>query len=650
MEKQLDLITMGRVSVDLYGDQIGGHLEDMRSFSKYVGGCPANVAIGSSRLGLKVAFLSRVGDEQFGRYIRQHMQKNGVDTSYLKTDKDRLTALAILGIKDDEIFPLLFYRDNCADMAICEDDIDESFIASSKALMLSGTHFSKSNTDKAQRLAIKYAKAHGTKVVFDIDYRPVLWGVTSLGDGETRFKADETITKHLQSILPDCDLIVGTDEEFAIAAGNSNPEDMLASLRAVRQHTDAVLVLKRGEKGCTVYDKEIPDHLDKGHNGTPLKIKVFNVLGAGDAFMSGFLRAWIKGEDYPTCCSWGNASGAIVVTRHGCSPAIPDFNELMTIIKGTAGGKPVGLTPDDNITIKRMHYGALRERHYDQLKILAFDHRAQMKELCDKAGCDASKIPALKALIVDAVLSNSPDTKNLGVLVDGRTSMGQNALWKATGTGLWVGRPVEEPLSNPLAFEHGEDLALDLSTWPAEQCIKVLVPWSPDDPQERKLENGRRLKQLYNAAKHNQLELLIEVIPPDEQWKHNESTVWRAIEEIQQLDIFGDWWKLPPLQDSQSWNKCAEVIKAYDPVSQGILILGFGADEQTIIQSFRSAKAEPFVKGFAIGRNIWSEPSFRWLKGDISDDQFKDQIWQNYQRFCTAWLDEVSHTSRDAYA
>lgn len=637
MEKKLDLITMGRVSVDLYGDQIGGHLEDMRSFSKYVGGCPANIAIGSSRLGLKVAFLSRVGDEQFGRYIRQHMQINGVDTSYLKVDKDRLTALAILGIKDDETFPLLFYRDNCADMAICEGDIDESFIASSRALMVSGTHFSKDSTDKAQRLAIKYAKAHGTKVVFDIDYRPVLWGVTSLGDGETRFKADETITKHLQSILPDCDLIVGTDEEFAIAAGNPDPSDMLASLRVVRQHTDAVLVLKRGEKGCTVYDGAIPDHLDKGHSGKPLKIKVFNVLGAGDAFMSGFLRGWIKDEDYRTCCTWGNASGAIVVTRHGCSPAIPSFDELMMITSGEAGGKDIGLTPDDNITVKRMHYGALRVSHYDCLKILAFDHRAQMEELCAKAGAGMDRISALKELMVDAVLSNASDKEHLGVLIDGRPSMGQQALWKATGSGLWVGRPVEEPLSNPLAFEYGDDLALDLSTWPSAQCIKVLVPWSPSDLEDKKQENARRLKQLYHAAKHHQLELLIEVIPPNGQWKDDESSVWCAMEEIQQLDIFGDWWKLPPLQNPQSWSKCAEVIKKYDPVSQGILILGFGADEETVIQSFRSAKAEPFVKGFAIGRNIWSEPGLRWLKGDISDDALKDQIWQNYQRFCTSW-------------
>ncbi|MFV0322482.1 MAG: 5-dehydro-2-deoxygluconokinase [Alphaproteobacteria bacterium] len=637
MAKTLDLITMGRASVDVYGDQIGGRLQDMRSFSKYVGGCPANIAIGTSRLGLKTAFLSRVGDEQFGEYIIEHMIKNGVDVSHLNKDAERLTALAILGIKDDETFPLLFYRDNCADMAIDESDIDADFIASAKALMVSGTHFSKPNTDAAQRLALKYAKKHDTKVVFDIDYRPVLWGVAALGDGETRFLADPKITAHLQSILPYCDLIIGTDEEFAIAAGTDSPDDELASLREVRKHTDAALVLKRGALGCTVYEGAIPDNLDDGHMGKPLKIKVFNVLGAGDAFMSGFLRGWLKGEDYETCCTWANASGAIVVTRHGCSPAIPCFEELMAAIDGKIGGEAIGLTPDDNVIFKRLHYKTSRFHNWDNVEVLAFDHRSQMADLCKEANVSEDKIPALKQLILEAVLEGHDDPKSTGVLIDGRPNMGEHALWNATGRGIWVGRPVELPGARPLEFEAGDDIALDLHNWPEDQCIKVLVPWSPNDDAAIKQANGKKLKHLYNAAKANNLDILIEVIPPNCEWKEDESTVWRAIEEIQALDIFGDWWKLPPLLKSESWVECRKAIQSRDPVSQGMMVLGFGVDKQTLFQSFNAASGEPFVKGFAVGRTIWSAPSLAWLKGEISDVQFKQEINQNYQEFCQAW-------------
>ena len=129
-EGALDVITIGRSSVDLYGQQIGSRLEDVSTFAKSVGGCPANIAIGSARLGLRSALLTRVGNEQMGRFIRAQMVREGVATDGIVTDPARLTALAILSVQNDKSFPLLFYRENCADMALCEDDIDPAFIAS----------------------------------------------------------------------------------------------------------------------------------------------------------------------------------------------------------------------------------------------------------------------------------------------------------------------------------------------------------------------------------------------------------------------------------------------------------------------------------------------------------------------------------------
>jgi len=139
MSRPLDVICMGRAAVDLYGEQTGGRLEDMLTFTKYMGGSPANTAVGMARLGLKPAMLTRVGDEHNGRFVRETLQAEGVDVSHVSTDPKRLTALVFLGIQDRDTFPLIFYRDNCADMAISEDDFDASFVASSKALLLSGT-------------------------------------------------------------------------------------------------------------------------------------------------------------------------------------------------------------------------------------------------------------------------------------------------------------------------------------------------------------------------------------------------------------------------------------------------------------------------------------------------------------------------------
>ena len=142
MTKPLDVITIGRSSVDLYGAQVGGRLEDMASFNKYIGGSPTNMAAGTARLGLKSALITRVGDEHMGRFIREQLAREGVDTRGIVTDRERLTALVILGIRDQEQFPLIFYRDNCADMALCEDDIDEGFVTQARSVVATGTHLS----------------------------------------------------------------------------------------------------------------------------------------------------------------------------------------------------------------------------------------------------------------------------------------------------------------------------------------------------------------------------------------------------------------------------------------------------------------------------------------------------------------------------
>ncbi|MEJ2419164.1 MAG: PfkB family carbohydrate kinase [Exilibacterium sp.] len=170
--KALDLICMGRVAVDLYGQQVGSRLEDMGSFAKYLGGSSGNVAFGAARQGLKSSMLARVGNEHMGRFVREKLQRVGVDTSHLITDPERLTALVILGIKDTDTFPLIFYRENCADMAIQAEDINEDYIASARALAITGTHLSHPRTRNAVLQALQYAGNHQLRRVLDIDYRP----------------------------------------------------------------------------------------------------------------------------------------------------------------------------------------------------------------------------------------------------------------------------------------------------------------------------------------------------------------------------------------------------------------------------------------------------------------------------------------------
>ena len=239
----------------------------MASFAKSVGGCPANIAIGAARLGLKSAIITGVGDEQLGRFLQEQFRREGVALGGVRVDKERLTALAILSVENDRTFPLLFYRENCADMALGEADIDAAFVSSAAAIVVTGTHFSRENTAAAQRKAMRIARAAGRRVAFDIDYRPNLWGVAGHAAGEQRYIRSDRVSEHLQSVLPDCDLIVGTEEEVHIAAGE---EDTLAALRRIRSLSQATIVLKRGPMGCVVF----PDAIPRAHRGRHRRARV----------------------------------------------------------------------------------------------------------------------------------------------------------------------------------------------------------------------------------------------------------------------------------------------------------------------------------------------------------------------------------------
>ena len=246
--RRFDLACLGRLAVDLYAQQVGARLEDVTSFAKYLGGSSANIAFGVARLGLRAAMISRVGNEQMGRFLTETLQREGCDTSQVQVDPQRLTALVLLGLKDRDTFPLIFYRENCADMAVDAALIDEKFIADCRALLITGTHLSTPTVRAASSAALSHAKKHGVVRVLDIDYRPVLWGLTSRGDGETRFVADAKVTAQLQEMLPHFELLVGTEEEFLIAGGV--PDSLIASLKKVREVSAAAFVVKLGAKGC----------------------------------------------------------------------------------------------------------------------------------------------------------------------------------------------------------------------------------------------------------------------------------------------------------------------------------------------------------------------------------------------------------------
>jgi 5-dehydro-2-deoxygluconokinase len=626
-DRKLDVICLGRSSVDLYGDQVGGPLEDMQSFSKYIGGCATNIAVGTSRLGLKSSLITRVGDEQMGRFIRQTLIEEGVDVSHVSTDDERLTALVILGIRDLETFPHIFYRENCADMAIRAEHISKDYIASSKAVVLTGTHFSKPGVEEASRTVIKYAKQAGTKIVLDIDYRPVLWGLTSHGDGENRFVESAAATKHVQSIVVDCDLIVGTEEEIHVAGGST---DTIEAVKAIRALSSAAIVVKRGPMGCVVFPDAIPDSLDAGIWVKGKEIEVYNTLGAGDGFMSGFLRGWIRDEPWQTCCTFGNASGAIVVSRHACSPEIPSWEELQDFLKN---GSPTKRLRED-VRLNHIHRVTNRSHDWPEVCAIAFDHRSQFEQLAEQSGKGAAEISEFKRIIASAGLEAVSDGDNPGVLIDDK--YGFDALAQITGGNWWTARPVELPGSFPLAFEAGDNIATTLRDWPRTHIAKCLVQYHPDDDAIIKSEQIEKVSRLYDACVATGHDMLLEVIPPSEKGDVDDAVI-RAMDDFYSHDIKPDWWKLPPARSIRNWQAIEKCIAEHDPYCRGVVMLGLNAPMDQLIADFSLGAASPVCKGFAVGRTLFQDAANAWFAGDINDSEARAQISENYQNLLKAW-------------
>ncbi|MEH6774456.1 MAG: 5-dehydro-2-deoxygluconokinase [Cereibacter changlensis] len=623
--KTLDVITIGRSSVDLYGAQVGGRLEDMGSFQKYIGGSPTNMAAGTARLGLKSALITRVGDEHMGRFIREELAREGVDVRGVATDPERLTALVLLGIRDETQFPLIFYRENCADMALCEEDIDPAFIGEARAVVATGTHLSHPRTEAAVLKALHLAREAGAQTALDIDYRPNLWGLAGHGAGESRFIESAAVTAKLQATLQLFDLIVGTEEEFHIAGGTT---DTIAALRAVRAVSAATLVCKRGPMGAAAFSGAIPDSLDEGEAGPGFPIEVFNVLGAGDGFMSGLLKGWLDGEPWPVALTYANACGAFAVSRHGCTPAYPSWEELQFFLK--RGVVTPALRKD--AALEQVHWATNRHGDRQTMRVFAFDHRMQLEAM---PGADARKIGAFKELCLAAALQVAEDQPGHGILCDSR--LGRRALHRAAGTGLWIGRPVEWPGSRPLELEPeiGPDFG-GLSEWPLEHVVKVLCFCHPTDTPEMRAVQEATVTRLFHAARRNRLEFLLEIIP-SKVGPVDDETSATLIRRFYEIGIYPDWWKLEPFTTDAAWAGACAAITENDPHVRGVVVLGLDAGEAELAASLALAARHDLVKGFAVGRTIFADAARGWLAGEMDDAAAVEMMAQRYRRLCALW-------------
>lgn len=624
--RMLDLVCIGRTCVDLYAEQEGARLEDVQSFRKYVGGSATNIAVGTVRLGAGVAMLTRVGDEHMGRFVRNTLADNGVDVSHIRFDPEHLTPYVLLAVREVEDFPRIFAYGDAADIAIEKEDIDPDFIASSKALLVTGTPLSGSGSKAATTKAIQAAKEAGTRIAFDVDYRPVFWGVASHEQGGEMFVESAEVTRTYQSVLPDCDLVVGTEEEIRIAGGST---DTVEALRNIRELSDATIVLKVGAMGAVVFPEEITDSIEDGISVPGFPVEVFNSVGAGDAFMSGFLSGWLREELLKECLRLGNACGALVVSRHGCSPAMPTAEELDYYLPRAGELR----RPGDDDWLSHLHRVTTRSNP-EALHVLAVDHRWQVEEIADEVGAGYGRLHRLKDLLGQAFQGVAEDHDAAGVLLD--DVYGEKALERLTGGEAWIARAVEVARSRPVEFAGGPNVAAVLRTWPEEHVVKCMVYCHPQDDPDMRSTQERRVVLLFDACIRTDHQLLVEIQAPGGM-TYDEGDVASFVERFYELGVRPEWWKLPPDPDPGAWKSIGDVVRERDPYCAGLLVLGQGLAEEKLVESFAAAAVEPLCKGFAVGRSIYAEPARRWLSGESSDEEFMESAVANYERMISLW-------------
>ena len=560
-----------------------------------------------------------------GRFIVEQLRREGVNTDGVKTDPERLTALVLLGIRDQEQFPLIFYREDCADMGLTVEDIDPAFIKRARAVVATGTHLSHPQVEAATLKALTVAREFEMLTALDIDYRPNLWGVAGHGDGESRFVESEKVTAKLRSTLHLFDLIVGTEDEFHIAGGST---DTLEALCNVREISDATLVCKRGAQGAVAITGAIPGSLDDGEAGPGFPIEVFNVLGAGDGFMSGLLKGWLDSADWPTALKYANACGALAVSRHGCAPAYPSWEEMQFFFE--RGIKRPDLRND--VELEQVHWATNRHGDWPSLKTFAFDHRSQFEEM---EGYATEKGSAFKELCLEAALRVQNGRSGYGILCDNR--IGRSALHRATGTGLWIGRPTELPGSRPIEIESelGDDFG-QLREWAKDNVVKLLVFCHPKDDEEIARMQIKLVKRLFTTARRNGLEFLLEIIP-SKVGPVDDQTSATLIDMFYAAGIYPDWWKLEPFKTEAAWKNAVSAIEHHDPRTRGIVVLGLDAPLDELSASFELAAGQKLVKGFAVGRTIFSDAARAWMKGEMTDDAAVAQMTERYGQLCETW-------------
>ncbi len=610
--EHFDLLCLGRLGVDLYGEQDGTPLERVQTFAKYVGGSAANVCVGVARLGLSTAMCSRVGDEGLGKFVLDTLSMEGVNAELVQRDPLHPTGVVTLALYKRESFPRIFFYRDSADLSFEQDKLDWNVVDRSSAVLLTGSYLVNESLFAVSHAVAESIHRRGGRVVLDVDYRPVLWGLVPVGEGNDMQTSDARVSAVYQRILPLCDLVVGTEEEIAVAGASS---DIDTALREIRSLTDAAIVLKRGAKGASVYEGPIPADLDDGVGAPGYVVEVLNNTGAGDAFLSGFLSRWLRNRPLRECVLSGNASGAIVVTRNGCTPAMPfaDEQERFMALGGIA-------RPDDDQTIERLHrVGSRRPTVPWRLLVSLRDH--DLRELLGPQGGSPDRVNELARLLGSAIFHISDGEHAIGILAD--AVVDREILEAATHHAIFVARSLDAERGQ--RDGRGEtEIGVELRSWNGDIVpaagFAVDADRSPVECEDR----WHRITLCARTCRLMEREILVELLP-EGGTDLTALELERHIIEGYRAGVQPEYWMLPEVADPHGWSRIAELIFERDPSCRGYFIR---AKQNSPLHRAEPALevSRPACRG-VVAHDLCDPSVLRaWSSGSLNNAEFTDAL------------------------
>ncbi len=322
--RPLDIIIMGRITIDFnpaWNEQVKeefGPLKDVHTFEKFIGGSPGNIAVGVTHHGMKAGFIGKVSDDQFGDYVIDYFNNEGIDTSHItKCKNGEKLGLSFTEMLSSSESSILMYRNDVADLKLDVEDVDAEYIRSGKALLVSGTALAESPSREAVLKAVMLAKMNETKIIFDIDYRPHNW------------KNQDEISIYYSMVAKEADIIMGSREEFDLTERLIRPGMTDEESAVYWQNRNArIIVIKHGMKGSTAYTCD-----DKSFSIKPFPVNARKGFGGGDGYGSGFLYGLYQGWDIQDCLEFGSAEASMMVSSNNCSDSLPNPEQVKAFIK-----------------------------------------------------------------------------------------------------------------------------------------------------------------------------------------------------------------------------------------------------------------------------------------------------------------------------